>query len=182
MNILNVSFSKKKSLLDSFLKIFFVLISLSLFFSFAKKQDEKQNQKKVYQKNKVVIEMKGLVCSFCAAKVRRGLKKLSFVENKDKKRIVVDIENQIAFFMKKENKKIDFKKLKKVVNKAGYEILKINFDAEGEVNKKSYFSVEDSKQKIYFSKNFKLEKFKKDSEKSFFLQINDDGKITSIKK
>lgn len=180
MNILNVSLSKRISLLEnllkSFLKIFFVLISLSLFFSFAKKQDEKQNQK-----NKVVIEMKGLVCSFCAAKVRRGLKKLSFIENKDKKSIIVDIENQIAFFIKKEGKKIDFKKLKKIVNKAGYEILKINFNTEAELEKK-YLFVKDSKQKIYFSKDFKLEKLQQNSQKLFFLQMNEVGEIISIKK
>ena len=187
MKILNINlFVEEKRFLKILskilLKVFFILVALNLFFTFAKQKsvEEKVN---LYQSNQMVIEMKGLVCSFCAAKVRRGLKKLSLIEQKNKKSIVVDVENQIAFFKIKKGKKIAFKKLKKVINKAGYEILKIYFYTDGEINKdKNFFSIKESKQKISFQKKSKLKILKENTKKFFLLEINNKGKILLIKK
>ena len=187
MKILNISLvvGKKrflKILSKNLLKVFFILVAFNLFFTFAKQKsiEEKIN---LYQSNQMVIEMKGLVCSFCAAKVRRGLKKLSFIEQKNKKSIVVDVEYQITFFKIKQGKKINFEKLKKVINKAGYEILKIYFYTDGEIKKdKNLFLVKESKQKISFEKKSKLEISKENSKKIFLLEMNDRGKILLIKK
>ena len=187
MKILNINLfvgEKRflKILSKNLLKVFFILVALNLFFTFAEQKsvEEKVN---LYQSNQMVIEMKGLVCSFCAAKVRRGLKKMLVIEQKNKKSIVVDVENQIALFKIKKGKKINFKKLKKIINKAGYEILKIYFYTDGDIKKdKNSFLVKESKQKIYFQKKSKLKISKENSKKIFLLEMNEKGKIILIKK
>ena len=158
-------------------KIFFLLMVTSLFFSFAKNEPRQTNQQ-----NQITIEMKGLVCSFCAAKVRRGLKKVSFIENKGKKNIFVDVEKQVSIFKKRKGKKIDFKELKKVINEAGYQILKIHFYTKGKVHEKKHFMVKDSKQVLSLNKKYKVEKLKNNPQNLSLLEMNDEGEVFFIKK
>jgi mercuric ion binding protein len=76
------------------------------------------------QSDTLTFKVKGLVCSFCAHGLTKGIGKLSFI---DEKSIYVDIENQIVKVALNENYKVipHLKQTVEVIKESGYEVDKV---------------------------------------------------------
>ena len=73
----------------------------------------------------LTFKVKGLVCSFCAHGLNKGIGKLDYT---DKKSVLVDINNQtVKVVILKEP---DIEKTIKVITDSGYEISKITYKNE----------------------------------------------------
>jgi ribosomal protein L24E len=74
------------------------------------------------------IEVKGLVCSFCAHGLNKGIGKMDYTDNKS---IFVDINNQIVkVVLNKKYKSIPssiINQIMKVIQDSGYEVHKITY-------------------------------------------------------
>ena len=73
----------------------------------------------------LVFQVKGLVCSFCAHGLQKGLSKLKFVDKKKyTKGVYADIKHQFVKVGLKKDKKPNIDKALTVITDAGYEVLK----------------------------------------------------------
>jgi hypothetical protein len=73
----------------------------------------------------LVFQVKGLVCSFCAHGLQKGLSKLKFVDKKKyTKGVYADINYQFVKVGLKKDKKLNIDKALTVISDAGYEVLK----------------------------------------------------------
>ncbi len=82
------------------------------------------NGKKIdVRQDEVVMEVSGLVCSFCAVGLQGGL---SSLKNTDKKRymdgVYVDVEYQYAVIAEENDQEIDIDKAIDLIVKSGYEV------------------------------------------------------------
>ena len=73
----------------------------------------------------ITFKVKGLVCSFCAHGLNKGIGKLDYT---DKKSVFVDINNQIVKVVIL--KEPDIEKTIKVITDSGYDISKITYKNE----------------------------------------------------
>lgn len=82
-----------------------------------------------------VVQVHGIVCSFCALGVAKKVAKLSFVDrSKHKKGVFVDIENQQVTLAVREDADIDKTKLFEAIKSGGYEPVGIwSVTASGEL-------------------------------------------------
>ena len=78
----------------------------------------------VGQSDTLTFKVKGLVCSFCAHGLTKGIGKLSFT---DEKSIFVDIQNQIVKVALNENYKVvpHLKQTIELIRETGYEVDKV---------------------------------------------------------
>ena len=76
------------------------------------------------QSDTLTFKVKGLVCSFCAHGLNKGIGKLSFT---DEKSIFVDIKNQIVKVALNENYKVvpHLKQTIELIRETGYEVDKV---------------------------------------------------------
>ena len=76
------------------------------------------------QSDTLTFKVKGLVCSFCAHGLTKGIGKLSFT---DEKSIYVDIENQIVKVALNENYKVipHLKQTIELIRETGYDVDKV---------------------------------------------------------
>ena len=76
------------------------------------------------QSDTLTFKVKGLVCSFCAHGLNKGIGKLPFT---DEKSIFVDIQNQIVKVALNENYKVipHLKYTIKLIKESGYEVDKV---------------------------------------------------------
>ena len=73
----------------------------------------------------LVFQVKGLVCSFCAHGLQKGLSKLKFVDKKRyTKGVHTDINHQYVTVGLKKGKTTNVDKAVEVITDAGYEVLK----------------------------------------------------------
>ena len=73
----------------------------------------------------LVIEVKGLVCSFCAHGLQKGMSKLKFVDKKKyTKGVYTDITHQFVKVGLKKNKEPNIDKALTAIQDAGYEVLR----------------------------------------------------------
>ncbi len=84
-------------------------------------------------KDEVILEVSGLVCSFCAVGLQGGLSSLKDV---DKKKYIdgvfVDVEYQYAVIAEVVDKDIDIEKAIEMIAKSGYEVKTIFTNRTGE--------------------------------------------------
>ena len=84
-------------------------------------------------KDEVILEVSGLVCSFCAVGLQGGLSSLKGV---DKKKYIdgvfVDVEYQYAVIAEAADKDIDIDKAIEMIAKSGYEVKTIFTNRTGE--------------------------------------------------
>lgn len=84
----------------------------------------------------LVFEIKGLVCSFCAHGLQKGISKLKFVDKKKyTKGVYTDITHQFVKVGLKKNKIPNIDKALAVIQDAGYEILKFYVNPTGKALK-----------------------------------------------
>jgi hypothetical protein len=88
----------------------------------------------------LVFQVKGLVCSFCAHGLQKGLSKLKFVDKtKYTKGVYADITHQFVKVGLKKNKEPNINKALDVIADAGYEVLKSYVNPTGsELKVKEY--------------------------------------------
>ena len=91
------------------------------------------NGKKIDVSNDdLVFQVKGLVCSFCAHGLQKGLSKLKFVDKtKYTKGVYTDIEYQFVLVGLKDGKKVNIEKAIDIISDAGYEVLKSYINPSG---------------------------------------------------
>ena len=85
------------------------------------------------QKDEVILEVSGLVCSFCAVGLQGGLSSLKDV---DKKKYIdgvfVNVEYQYAVIAEAADKDIDIDKAIELIVKSGYEVKTVFTNRTGE--------------------------------------------------
>jgi copper chaperone CopZ len=108
----------------------YLLILVILFSSAIYSQDLDLN----VEKDEMVLEVKGMVCSMCAFGIQEGLSELSFLNNKKFKAdgIEVDLDTQMIYIPIDLSKTIDELEAIKIVKDAGYDTVSIytNFDGK----------------------------------------------------
>jgi len=93
----------------------------------------------------LVFQVKGLVCSFCAHGLQKGLSKLKFVDKKRyTKGVHTDINHQYVAVGLKKGKTTNVDKAVEVIKDAGYEVLKSYTNPSGSELKVTEYS-KDSK-------------------------------------
>ena len=84
-------------------------------------------------KDEVVLEVSGLVCSFCAMGLQGGLSSLKYVDGKKYNNgVFVDVEYQYAVIAEKSNQDIDIDEAITMITKSGYEVLSVYTNRTGE--------------------------------------------------
>ena len=84
-------------------------------------------------KDEVVLEVRGLVCSFCAMGLQGGLSSLKYVDKKKyNDGVFVDVEYQYAVIAEKSNQDIDIDEAITMITKSGYEVLSVYTNRTGE--------------------------------------------------
>ena len=76
--------------------------------------------------NEIIVQVSGVVCSFCAYGLQKKLSKLPFVDqSKFKNGILVNIENQRVTIAIKSGEKVDIDILKQTIKSGGYEPMRV---------------------------------------------------------
>lgn len=68
----------------------------------------------------ITIQVKGMVCSFCAQGIEKKFKSMSEV-----KTISVNMETKLVYLDTKDGQDISDEKLKSIITDSGYEVVKI---------------------------------------------------------
>lgn len=81
---------------------------------------------------RMVIEVKGIVCSFCAHGARKNLARVDFLDRSVfKKGLLMQTEQGRIIAALKRGKAINLKKVHKAVEKGGYEVLAVHLHLSG---------------------------------------------------
>ena len=108
--------------------VFSVLFGVSLGQSI-----ELNGQKLNVSRNEVVLEISGLVCSFCAMGLQNKLSKLDHLDkSKYNKGIFIDVKHQYAIIAESENENVDLDKVVKLTTEAGYDVKIIYTNPDGD--------------------------------------------------
>ena len=84
-------------------------------------------------KDEVVLEVSGLVCSFCAMGLQGGLSSLKYVDGKKYNNgVFVDVEYQYAVIAEKSDQDIDIDEAITTITKSRYEVLSVYTNRTGE--------------------------------------------------
>ena len=129
----------------------YLLILVILFSSAIYSQDLDLN----VEKDEMVLEVKGMVCSMCAFGIQEGLSELSFLNNKKFKAdgIEVDLDTQMIYIPIDLSKTIDELEAIKIVKDAGYDTVSIYTNFDGKSIKKIGVSISPQLQFQYVMMN-----------------------------
>ena len=118
-----------------------------------KHQHEENKKKGIFSKKKnrhqkinpldydYILDVEGLVCSFCANKLRTILKKIDFIESGNKKDFFVDLKKQKIYLKVRKEKVFDFAILKNDIEDSGYKILHVGTVKEGRFENKDKIQI-----------------------------------------
>ncbi|MDP6685018.1 MAG: hypothetical protein QGH24_03645 [Candidatus Marinimicrobia bacterium] len=100
------------------------ILVVSVFIGFSLGQSiELKGQKIEISRDEVVLEISGLVCSFCAMGLQKKLSQLEHLDkSKYNKGIFIDVKNQYAILAETETENVDIEKAIDLTKKAGYEV------------------------------------------------------------
>jgi len=84
-----------------------------------------------------VVQVKGIVCSFCSYGTEKNLSKLNFLDSSKLggNGVITDIKTGRTTLAIKEGETIDFEGIHKAVKKGGYEPVSVHFRLSGELTK-----------------------------------------------
>lgn len=86
----------------------------------------------VAEPSQFVVEVKGIVCSFCAYGARKNLSRVDFLDrNRFKEGLLIETELGTITGAIAPGKRIDFQQTFKAIQKGGYEILAIHLNLSG---------------------------------------------------
>lgn len=105
----------------NFIKIF---LGINFLFGLLTGQSVEINGQKIeVSRDEVVLEISGLVCSFCAMGLQKKLSQLEHLDkSKYNKGIFIDVKNQYAILAETETENVDIEKAIDLTKKAGYEV------------------------------------------------------------
>jgi len=105
-----------------------------ILFSFVGAQTIELNKKIItIKRHEVLIEVRGLVCSFCAMGLQGGLSSLKNIEpNKFNAGVFVDVEHQYVIIAEKDNYYINIEEVLEMITGSGYEVASIYTNRTGE--------------------------------------------------
>ena len=110
-----------------------IILLITLFGIVSAQTIELYGKKLDIHKDEVILEVSGLVCSFCAVGLQGGLSSLKDV---DKKKYIdgvfVDVEYQYAVIAEAADKDIDIDKAIELIVKSGYEVKTVFTNRTGE--------------------------------------------------
>jgi len=94
--------------------------------------------------NEAVVEVHGVVCSFCSYGIQKKLSKLDFIDTSkyNNKGSEINIENQTATIAIKPNNKVDMDIVFEAIKSGGYEPVKA-YTADGKGTVTQYFPKDD---------------------------------------
>jgi len=133
------------------------------------------------KKNEIIIQVKGIVCSFCSRGAEKNVSKLLNVDKSKygKDGVLVNIKTHRITMAIMDGKEADLKDVYKSIKDGGYDPVSIYMRLEGLVTKAEgtyYIEVKDKKYKL----SGKLDKITADT--NMILQVTLDGKeIAKIK-
>ena len=85
-----------------------------------------------------IMEVKGIVCSFCAFGAHKNLSRVKFLDrSKFKKGLLIEIEKGTITGAIAKGKKIDFQNMFRAIQKGGYEILAVHLNLVGVPEKRN---------------------------------------------
>jgi len=88
----------------------------------------------VATQSRILVEIRGIVCSFCAYGLEKNLSRLQFIDdNHFKDGVLVDIKEGFITLAVDPAKPIDFAKIKKKIKKSGYDLFAIYLKLIGPV-------------------------------------------------
>jgi len=103
--------------------LFSFILSIALLGSVSAQNIELNGKNITIHQNDIVIEVRGLVCSFCAIGLQGGLSSLQHIDkNKYKNGVFVDVEHQYAVIAEIEGEDIDIEQAVAMITGSGYEV------------------------------------------------------------
>ena len=100
-------------------KLLFIILSINLIFSQSPVNINKQEV--LVMPNEVVVEVFGMVCSFCAYGLEKNLSNLEKINSKKYTNgVYVDIDNQYLKIAFQPKSQIDYKKIHSLIIDAGF--------------------------------------------------------------
>ncbi len=85
-----------------------------------------------------ILEVKGIVCSFCAFGARKNLSRVEFLDrSKFKKGLLMETEKGTITGAIAKGKKIDFQKVFRAIQKGGYDIRAVHLNLSGVPEKRN---------------------------------------------
>lgn len=90
----------------------------------------------VKEPSQFIVEVKGIVCSFCAYGARKNMARVDFLDkSKFKDGLLIETEKGLITTAIREGVQIDFGKVFKAIEKGGYEILALHVHLLGTLKK-----------------------------------------------
>jgi len=82
--------------------------------------------------NRAVIEVEGVVCSFCAYGIEQKLKKLPFLDRSQfTQGIFTDVERQVVTIALNTEEPVDLKEIDQAISGAGYDLVAVHLRVSG---------------------------------------------------
>jgi len=126
-----------KQTLGGIMKKYILILVLSLLPIAAIAGESAKDQHFVQDNDKLIVEIKGMVCSFCAYGIEKNMARLSFTDTTlyGGDGILMDLKGANASLAIKKDKKIDFASIYRAVEKAGYKSAAAHLNLVGKVIK-----------------------------------------------
>jgi len=106
--------------------------------------------------NQMKIQVRGVVCSFCAFGVQKNLSKLEFLNRSEfKKGILVDVKNQQITLALAEDKDLNLVEVYNSIKKGGYEPEIVYLRVKGDIEQENIIR-DQEKQLLFYLKSEKL--------------------------
>jgi len=104
----------------------------------------------VLDANQVKIQVRGIVCSFCAFGVQKNLSKLEFLNPKEfKKGVLVDVKNQQITLALAEDKQLNLVEIYNSIKKGGYEPEVVYLRVKGHIEKENIIRDQEKQLRFY---------------------------------
>jgi len=99
---------------------------------------EQINKKMIVKPNEAIMQVQGIVCSFCAYGVQKNLSKLDFIDtSKYNDGVLIDINAHLVTLAIKPTKKINIRKIIQNILEGGYEPIKLYLHLNGKIEKEN---------------------------------------------
>ena len=121
-----------------------IILIISLFFGVVIGQSVDLNGQKIdISQNEIVLEISGLVCSFCAMGLQNKLSKLDHLDkSKYNNGVFIDVKHQYAIIAESENENVGLDEVVKLTTEAGYDVKTIYTNPVGDKIKVKEFGEE----------------------------------------
>jgi len=99
--------------------------------------DQDNTAEIVAEPNQAVIQVNGIVCSFCAYGTEKNLSKLSFLDDSQfgDNGVLIDIQSQRVTLALQPDQKIDLAQVYNAIKKGGYDPVSFHVNVRGQVRK-----------------------------------------------